>query len=278
MPDKDKLLFVPPPPANPVGCVNIVGANTAEGKTSMSGAIDSFFQAAGVPRHVVRIESARRRGEFPAGDSLIDLEAVDSSVTEFGGKARLFSPAYDRIKVAIERHEVVIDDCGAGGQNFLIEVAGGMALDRLMAQRKALMCIIVVFTPDAESARQAAVLVAEIRQRLPRAQILLARNHPNRGQRPGMDTPQSRSANAIIKPLRLPVIEVPFCDCQALDGFAKTKRSFLDIMKAEPKELVEWTGEDEASTVSAQLALAGWWRVVADQLARIWHFDDAPQR
>lgn len=278
MPDKVKPLFAASPPANPIGSVGILGANTAEGKTSMANAVASFFEAAGVPRHIVRIESARRRGEFADDDSLINLEAVEDSVTEFGGKARLFKDAYSRIKVAIERHEVVITDCGAGGQNYLIEVAGGMALDRVMAQRKALLCIIVMVAPDAESARQAAVLVAEIRQRLPQAQILLARNHPNRGQRPGMDTPQSRSANALIKALRLPVIDIPYCECQALDGFAKTQRSFLEIINAEPEELVKWTGEDEASNVMAQLALAGWWRAIADQLAKIWRFNDALPR
>lgn len=278
MPDPIKKSTAAPAPAKPVAAVAILGTSTAMGKTTLSDLVASFFQAAGVPTHVVRIESARRRSEFSERNSLIDLDAIEDAASEFGGRATLFEETYRRITLAIDRSGVLVMDCGAGGQNFLLEVAGGMGLAGLMAARGACLTIIVMVTPDGESARQAALLIEEIRQRLPEAQVLLAMNYANPSQRPGLDTAQTRSAKSTIKPLGVPVIEITFCRGQALDVFAGTKRSFVDIIRAQPKDLVKWTGKGEASNLMAQAYLAGWWRAIVDQLAAVWQFDDAEQR
>ena len=268
----------PPKPGKPIGAVAVCGASTAIGKTTMADMAGSFLQAAGIAVEHVRIETGRRRAEFEARDGFIDLDQSEAAASRVGGKAALFEESWRRLNEAMRLGKAVVFDCGAGGQDLFLEVAGTTGLAGLMARRGAALCNVVMAAPDGESARQAAQLVGEIRARMPEADIVLALNHLNAGQRSGLDTPQTRSAEAILARLALPRGEIPFCGAQALELLAASRRPILDFLAAEPAALVKWTKLGELTSLAAQAHLAAWWGAIADQLSRVWRFDAAAKR
>lgn len=258
---------------SPVAVVAVLGASTAMGKTTTANAVGSFFRAAAIAVHTVRIETGVRRAEFPAGDTIIDLDHAGDATHLVGAEASLFDGVWRKIKTAITGGHVVVIDGGAGGQRLLLDVAGSTGLSSLVAARGARCWVVVVTTPDPESARQAAALVADVKERMPEAGILLAVNYTSPTQRPGIDTPQGRAAAAILEPLRLPKIDIPFAGAQGLVAFAKSQRSILEILRADEQQLVRWSGQGELASLAAQARLAAWWRSVSDQLSRVWRFD-----
>jgi len=260
-----------------IAAVAVLGTSTSMGKSTISDVTASFFRAAGVAVHTVRVESGRRRAEFPAGDSFVDLDRVEDAVHAVGGVASLFDEPWRRIKDAMTGRHVVVIDCGAGGQDVLLDVAGSTGLADVMAAGGTCLSNLILVTPDAESTRQAARLVAEVRERMPAAGILLAVNHLNPGQRPGLDTPQARAVSAILKPLGVARIDIPFCGAQALAAFADSRRSILEILRADEAQLVRWTRKGELASLAAQAHLAAWWRAIIDQFGTVWPFA-APNR
>jgi hypothetical protein len=258
---------------SPVALVIVLGASTAMGKTTIADATTSFFQAANVAVHTVRIETGRRRAEFPVRDTFIDLDTIGDAAHAVGAEASLFDGVYRKIKAAIAGGHVVVIDCGAGGQRLLLEVAGSTGLSGLVAAGSASCWVVVVTTPDPESARQAAALVTDVNERMPEAEVLLAVNYATPTQRPGLDTPQARAFTAILESSRIPKIDIPFAGAQALAAFAKSQRTFLEILRADEQQLMRWSGRGELSSLSAQTHLAAWWRSFTDQLSRVWRFD-----
>lgn len=258
--------------------VAVCGALTAMGKTTLANMVGSFFEAARVRVDYVRIETGRRRAQFHPRDGFVDLDACEDAANQVGGKATLFEDAWRRLGLAMRQGQAVVFDCGAGGQDLFLDVAGTTGLAGLMDRRGSMLWNIVMTAPDGESARQAARLVGEIRDRMPESRILLANNHLGPGQRPGLDTPQARSADEVLAPLALPRIEIPFCGAQALELLSASGRSILEVMAAEPEQLVKWTKLAELSSLSAQAHLAAWWGAVADQLSRLWGFDATRRR
>ena len=260
-------------PAPPVAVVAVLGPSTAMGKTTIADVVGSFFRSAAVAVHTVRIETGVRRAEFPAGDTIIDLDCVGDAAHAVGAEASLFDGVWRRIKAATAGGHVVVIDGGAGAQRLLLDVASSTGLSGLVAARGASCWVVVVTTPDPESARQAAALVADVNERMPEANILLAVSYTSPTQRPGVDTPQARAVTAILDPLHILKVDVPFAGAQALAAFAKSQRSFLEILRADEQQLVRWSGQGELASLAAQAHLAAWWRSVTDQLSQVWRFD-----
>lgn len=135
------------------------------------------------------------------------------------------------------------------------------------AHRKSI--VIIVTTPDQELGRQAAALVRDVTERMPCARILLAVNHVSPTQRAGVDTPQVRAFAAQLQPCgALPRLVVPFARAQALSAFAGSRRTPLEILRANQTELVQLTGAGKLATLSAHTHFGAWWSAVVDQLDR----------
>lgn len=273
MPKNNSQIFEMPATDLPVAVVTVLGASTAMGKTTAANAVGSFFRSAAVAVHTVRIETGVRRAEFPAGDTIIDLDHAGDATHLVGAEASLFDGAWRKIKTAITGGHVVVIDGGAGGQRLLLDVAGSTGLSGLVAARGARCWVVVVTIPDPESARQAAALVADVKERMPEAGVLLAVNCISPTQRPGVDTPQGRAVTGILEPLRLQKINIPYAGAQGLVAFAKSQRSIHEILRADEQQLVRWSGQGELASLNAQAHLAAWWRSVSDQLSQVWRFD-----
>jgi len=263
-------------PALPVGIVAVTGASTAMGKSTFADLTASYFQSAKVAVHTMRIETGRRRAEFSERNSFVDLDEAGKAANAVGAEASLLDRYWPKMKAGIDNGQVNVIDCGAGAQNFLIRVAGPTGLAELVAARGARLWVAVMATPDAESARQAAALVGDVAHWMPGAEVLLALNHTS-PTHPGLDTPQARAVAAILDPLQVRRIEIPFCGAQALAAFADSGRTFHEILRATPEQLMRWSGKGELSALSAQAHLAAWWRAIVDQLAVVWPFA-APNR
>jgi hypothetical protein len=263
-------------PVPRIATVAVLGASTAMGKSTLADALASFFEAAGVAVHTVRIETARRKAEFPSYNTFIDLDSVKDAANMVGGEAALFDGVWRKIKLAIDGGHVVVIDGGAGAQRLLLDVAGPTGLAGLVAARGALCWVVVVTTPDPESARQAAALIADVQDRMPEARILLAVNHISPIP-PGMDTQQARAFKAILDPLAIPKIEIPFAGAQSLAAFADSQRTVREILRADEDQLTRWSKKGELASLSAQAHLAAWWGRIVDQLTKVWPFD-APNR
>ena len=264
-------------PALPVGIVTVTGASTAMGKSTFADLTASYFQAAKVGVHTMRIETGRRRAEFSERNSFIDLDEAGKAASAVGGEASLLDFYWPKIKVGLNGGRVVVIDCGAGAQNLLMRMAGPSGLPGLVAARGARFWMVVMTTLDPESARQAAVLIGDVAYWMPGVEILLALNHTSPTQWPGLATPQARAVAAILDPLQVRRIEIPFCGGQALAAFADSGRTFHEILRATPEQLMRWSGKGALSALSAQAHLAAWWRAIVDQLAVVWPFA-APNR
>jgi len=263
-------------PALPVGIVAVAGASTAMGKSTFADVTASYFQSAKVAVHTMRIETGRRRAEFSERNSFVDLDEAGKAANAVGAEASLLDRYWPKMKAGIDNGQVNVIDCGAGAQNLLIRVAGPTGLAELVAARGARLWVAVMATPDAESARQAAALVGDVAHWMPGAEVLLALNHTS-PTHPGLDTPQARAVAAILDPLQVRRFEIPFCGAQALSAFADSGRTFHEILRATPEQLIRWSGKGELSALSAQAHLAAWWRAIVDQLAVVWPFA-APNR
>jgi hypothetical protein len=259
-------------PALPVGIVAVAGASTAMGKSTFADVTASYFQAAKVGVHTIRIETGRRRAEFPERNAFIDLDEAGKAANAVGAEASLLERYWPRMKTGIDNGQVVVIDCGAGAQELQLRVAGPTGLAGLVAARGSRFWTVVLTTPDPESARQAAALVDDVARWMPGAAVLLALNYTSPTQRPGLDTPQARAVAAILDQLQVRRIEIPFCGAQALAAFAESGRTFHEIQRATPEQLVRWSGKGELSALSAQAHLAAWWRAIVDQLAVVWPF------
>lgn len=258
-------------PALPVGIVAVTGPSTAMGKTTFADVTASYFQSAKIGVHTMRIETGRRRAEFSERNSFVDLDEAGRAANAVGAEASLLDRYWPKMKAGIDNGQVAVIDCGAGGQGLLMRVAGPTGLAGLVASRGARLWVAVMATLDPELARQAAVLVGDVSHWMPGAEVLLVLNHTS-PTHPGLDTPQARAVAAILDPLQVRRIEIPFCGAQALAAFADSGRTFHEIMCASPEQLVRWCGRGELSALSAQAHLAGWWRAIVDQLAVVWPF------
>jgi hypothetical protein len=259
-------------PALPVGIVAVTGASTAMGKSTCADVTASYFQAAKVAVHTMRIETGRRRAEFSQRNSFVDLDEAGKAANAVGAEASLLDRYWPRMKTGIDNGQVVVIDCGAGAQNLLMQMAGPTDLAGLVAARGARFWMVVMATLDPESARQAAVLIGDVAYWMPGAEVLLVLNYTSPTQQPGLDTPQARAVAAILDPLQVRRIEIPFCGAQALAAFADSGRTFHEILRAPPEQLMRWSGKGELSALSAQAHLAAWWRAIVDQLAVVWPF------
>lgn len=257
-------------PALPVGIVAVAGPSTAMGKSTFADVTASFFQSAGVAVHTMRIETGRRRAEFPEGNTFIDLDKAKEADNAVGGNASVLDRYWPKMKTAIDKGRVIVIDCGAGGQDLLMDIAGSTGLAGLVAARRARFWVTVMSTPEPESARQAAGLVADVVRFMPEAEVLLALNYTGPTQQPGLDTPQARAVAGILDPLQARRIVIPFCRAQALSAFAKSGRTYNEVLRAPSEQLVRWCDKGELAALSAQAHLAAWWRAIADQLAEVW--------
>jgi hypothetical protein len=274
-----KTAEVPAPaaPVVPIAAVAVLGASTAMGKSTFSDALESFFRSAGVAVHTARIETGRRRGEFLERNSFIDLDTAANATHEIGGEASLLDGLWPRMKAAMRGGHVVVIDCGAGAEKLLLNTAGSTGLAGLVAARGARFWVVVVTTPELESARQAATLVDDVHERMPHADVLLAVNCVSPTQKLGLDTPQGRAVAAILETLHVPRIEIPFCGAQGLTAFADSQRTFIEILSADEEQLARWSRKGELASLAAQTHLAAWWQAICDQLSRLWNYD-APNR
>jgi hypothetical protein len=265
-------------PKMPIAVVIVAGANTGLGKTTIANGIAAFFEAAGVPVRIARIETKARQREFASTDRFIDLDRAGEATHLVGAEAALLDEVWLDIMGAITHGEVVVIDCGAGAHRLVLAAAAATGLDRLIVAKDARCSLVVVTTPDAESARQALELIADSRVRMAAADVILAVNQTNPGQPPGADTPQARAfAKAISRLSGVRRLEIPYARAQALAAFAESGRSILTILRATDQQLTRWSGRGELASLAAQAHLAAWFRAVSDQLIRVWPFD-ASQR
>ena len=218
----------------PVGIVAVAGASTAMGKSTFADVTASYFQAAKVAVHTMRIETGRRRAEFSERNSFVDLDEAGRAANAVGAEASLLDRHWPKIRSGIDSGQVVVIDCGAGAQELLMRVAGPTGLAELVAARGARFWTVVMTTPEPESARQAAALVGDVAHWMPGAEVLLALNHSSPAARPGLDTLQARAVTAILDPLQARRIAIPFCGAQALPAFAASGRTFHEILRATP--------------------------------------------
>jgi hypothetical protein len=256
----------------PVGIVAVIGASTAMGKSTFADLTASYFHSAEVGVHTIRIETGRRRAEFSDRNSFIDLDEAGQAANAVGAEASMLDRHWPKMKAGIDNGQVVVIDCGAGAQELLMKVAGSTGLVGLVAARGARFWVVVMTTPDPESARQAATLVVDVNRWMPEAEVLLAVNYASPAQQPGVDTPPARAVAAILDPLPVRRLVIPFCKAQALAAFADSRRTFLEILHGNPEQLVRWSGKGELSALSAQAHLAGWWRAIIDQLSAVWPY------
>ena len=137
-------------PALPVGIVAVTGASTAMGKSTFADVTASYFQAAKVGVHTMRIKTGRRRAEFSERNSFVDLDEAGKAANAVGAEASLLDRYWPKMKAGIDNGQVNVIDCGAGAQNFLIRVAGPTGLAELVAARGARLWVAVMATPDPE--------------------------------------------------------------------------------------------------------------------------------
>ena len=252
----------------PVGLIGIIGTNTASGKSSLSAALAAFFASASVQVRMLRIETGERRREFPDVDLFIDVNRAGEAANLIGGPAGLLDEVWADMSGTISNQGVVVADCGAGAQNFLLHAAGMAGLDDLIVELGAGCSFIVVTTPEAECGRQAAQLVSDVRAAMPAAQILLAVNHVNAAQHSGADSPGQRAFIESIAGLKdVPRIDIPFCRGQAIDTFKAA--SILEILRARDEELMRRSGRGQLSSRAAQTHLAAWYRAISDALQKV---------
>jgi hypothetical protein len=242
------------------------------GKSTIADMTASYFQSADIGVHTMRIETGRRRKEFSERNSFIDLDEAGKANNAVGAEASMLDRYWPKMKAGIDTGQIIVIDGGAGAQELLLKVAGTTGLAGLVAARGASFWVVVMTTPDRESARQAAELVADVIRGMPGAEVMLAINYTNPAQQPGLDTPQARAVAAILDPLQVLRIEIPFCGAQALAAFADGGHTFHEILRASPEQLVRWCGKGELSALSAQAHLAAWWRAIVDQLSVVWPF------
>jgi hypothetical protein len=266
---------MPPNPATtnvqlrPVGVAAIVGINTAMGKSALAAGMAAFFESASVPVRMLRIETGERRREFPAGDLYIDTNRTGEAAHLVGGAAGLLDEVWPSMSETIMKGGVVVIDCGAGAQAFLLQAAAAAGLDDLMAAHGARCSLIVVTTPDPECGRQAARLVADARAQMPNAQIVMAVNHISAAQQSGADAPSQRAFAKAVAGLKDTVhLNVPFARGQALDCFGDA--TIIQILRARDEQLVQWSGKGVLASRAAQTHLAAWYRVLIDQLAAVY--------
>lgn len=251
-----------------VGLIWIIGTNTASGKSSLSALIAAFFASASVPVRMLRIETGERRREFPDSDLFIDVNRAGETANLVGGPAALLDEVWGAMSETIRTPGVVVVDCGAGAQNFLLHAAAMAGLDDLIAELGAGCSIVVVTTPEAECGRQAARLVHEARAAMAGAQILLAVNHVNAAQHSGADSPAQRAFIESMAGLKDVVrIDIPFCRGQAIDTFKAAP--IMEILCARDEELMRQSGKGVLSSRAAQTHLAAWYRAVGDQLKKV---------
>jgi hypothetical protein len=253
----------------PVGLLLILGINTGSGKTSLSKVIEAYFASASVQVRMLRIETGERRNEFRPTDLFIDINRAGDAANLVGGSAGLLDEVWGDMSETIKKQGVVVADCGAGAQNFLLPAAAMAGLDDLITELGAGCGIIVVTTPDAECGRQAVKLVSDARAAMASAQILLAINHVNAAQHAGLDSPAQRAFVESIAGLEeVPRIDIPFARAHAIDCFKAA--SILEIMDARDEKLMLWSGKGQLSSRAAQTHLAAWYRAVSDRLQVLW--------
>jgi hypothetical protein len=260
--------------ASTIALVTLLGSAGGIGKSTIANAFASFFEAAGIPVRMVRVETGVRKAEFAASDIVIDLDAASEAATAVGGEASLFDAAWSTIKWAIGGNGVVVIDGGANSHRTILGMAGTTGLAARAAAKDATTLVVVVTTPDPEAARQAAALVRDVETRMPEAKTMIAVNYLNAAERPGADTPQARAFTAHMKPLAsIPRLTVPHAGGQALQAFAECGRGFLEIMRANETYLMRWTGKSEPAALGAQAYLGAWWNAVTRQLSQYFPHD-----
>lgn len=252
----------------------VLGAAGGIGKSTAANTFASFLQAHGAGPKMVRVETGVRRREFPRGDIIIDLDGAAEAALGVGGEAAIFEDAWPAVEEAIARRGKVVIDAGANAHRPILEMAAVTGLaDRIRATgRKSI--VIVVTTPEAEAARQAATLVQDAAARMPAATLMVAVNYLTPAERPGVDTPQARAFAAQLQPCAgLPRLVLPFARAQALAAFAGGRRSPLEILRASEAELLALTGLPKVATLSAQAHFGAWWNEVVEQLERYFPTD-----
>lgn len=253
----------------PVGVVAILGINTAMGKSTLGAGTAAFFESASVPVQMLRIETGERRREFPAGDLFIDTNRAGEAAHLVGGAAGLLDEAWPSMSATITKGGVVVIDCGAGAQAFLLQAASAAGLDDLIAAHGARCSLIVVTTPNPECGRQATQLISDARAQMPGVQIVLAVNHVSAAQQSGADAPSQRAFTKAVAGLKgIAQLSVPFARGQALDSFGDA--TIMQILRARDEQLVQWSGKGVLASRAAQAHLAAWYRVLSDQLAEIY--------
>jgi hypothetical protein len=253
----------------PVGAILVMGINTGSGKSSLSRLMGAFFASAKVPVRTLRIETGERRAEFPDTDLFIDVNRTAEAANTSGDPAALLDEVWEPMSETIGAQGVVVIDCGAGAQNFLLLAAATAGLADLIAKHGAGCAIIVVTTPEAECGRQAARLVSDARESMPDAQILLAVTHVNAAQQSRVGSPGQQAFIKLIASLKgVTRIDVPFCRGQALDTFSSS--SILEIVNMRSdEELMRRSGKGVLSSRAAQTHLFAWYSGVTNQLQRV---------
>jgi hypothetical protein len=267
-----KAVEQPPAPARLRALILSLGVAGGIGKSLNADIAAALCRVAKVPTKMVRLESGARREEFP-GDAFIDLDAFTEAQSMLGGIAAHFDPAWALIEATLKEGGTAIMDGGANSHDKILKLAEETGLSQLVAARGGRVYAMVVVTRDADLIRQSVGLVADLRERMPEAEIVIVMNE-RAGAFVADATREGRAYRDELTPLleRYAHVKMPLAGAKSIAAFASSRRSIPEIMAATDDELRQWSGLPLLGARSCQTHISAFWLDFAAQLQKVLPF------
>jgi hypothetical protein len=248
-----------------------LGVRGGIGKSLLADCVKAYCMTSQIPTAMIRLESGARRKEFP-GDEFIDLDLF-AAAEKVGGAAAYFANSWALIEATFNKDGVAVMDCGANSHRRILRLATLTGLSRLVAKRGGRTFAMVVTERDADLVRQSVDLVADLRERMPEAEIIIAMNE--RADAFVDDgTPEGRAYRDELVPLlkQYAHVRMPLAEDRSLAAFAASHRSFPAILAATDEELQQWSGQPLLSALACQTGVGAFWLALMDELRRVLPF------
>jgi hypothetical protein len=271
MPMSDQKAPERPPAPRPRALILNLGGAGGIGKSLNAESTAAVCRAAKVPIQMIRLETGARRQEFP-GDAFIDLDAFTDAQSMLGGIAAHFDATWTLVEATLAAGGIVIMDGGANSVGPILKLAAETALSQLVAARGGRTYAMVVVTRDADLIRQTVNLIADLRERMPEAEIVIVMNRCA-GAFVADATREGRAYRDELAPLLerngYAHVEMPFAGARSIAAFASSRRSMPEIMAATDDELQQWSGLPLLSARSCQAHIGAFWLDYAAQLQKV---------
>jgi hypothetical protein len=252
--------------------IDVIAYATAEGKTTISMAIEDCCRAKGRDPTVVRIESGSIAGASRTGEVLIPTERILEAVDIDGGAFGALDPLWDAAESCALRREPLIMDWAGGQSNLHSEFLHASKLEGLLSGKGFTTYSLIVTTSRASSmihAADACDLIAKVAPGFRRILALVAKDGPFDNFVSG--SPEAKAYEALAPEAQKWAgrLLIPRIEGNAWQVFHAAGLSFLDALGRPVNELAKLTGRSPMVVNVCRSMLAAWWSEVEPQIVKV---------